>query len=387
MAALTVEAALTVTIIAALTALTIEAALTVTIITALTALTVEAALAVTVITALTALTVEAALTITIVLSLAALTIEAALTVAVVLSLAALTVEAALAVAIVLSLAALTRRTIPGSSGSTASHLSLAVCGLIALLRTIFLNRRRCRRCGSYRCRRLILLRYRHFRRNVHCGSLLHGSYVYLRLFLLLRHGIHALRLLNVPRNHLHAGRGRRRGQRLDGRAGRLLLRSAIIISLIAKTRSAIVSTLRASLLRGRAGALTLLASGILLIVDNDDGFLLLGHCRLCISLCRLCCILRRSLRLLCLGCGCTFLCLGCLLLGSNFHRLFRLCFLCILCLRCRLSLLCIVGTLLLRAAKGCPHHLLLLGIEATGCRLPLDSFSGKELQQLFILHL
>ena len=85
-----------------------------------------------------------------------------------------------------------------------AYLSLRTRLLSALgcLRTRLLSGLRC--CGRCRCLRL------YFRRlcgRLNCRRLCYGCYGRLCLFLLLRRGIYALRLLHVARYHLHARRG------------------------------------------------------------------------------------------------------------------------------------------------------------------------------------
>ena len=193
-----------------------------------------------------------------------------------------------------------------------------------------------RRCGSI----YVLLGSLRCRSSRSCGRLLYGC-GRLYFFLFLRCGIDALRLLRIARNHLHAGRGRRRRQRLNGHANGLLLRSSIVVTIIIP-RSSVITTLRAILRRSISGTLSL-PPGILLIIDNDDRFLLFRHASLSAALCGLRCGLRglsrlcrlRGLlrlvglfRILCLLCFLSLLCL--------------VSFLCLVCFLCLVSLLCLV---------------------------------------------
>ena len=420
-----------------MTTLTIIAALTLAVtLTILTALAIVAALALAVtLTILTALAIVAALALSVALTiLTALAIVAALALAVTLTiLTALAIVTTLALAVTLTiLATLTiiaalalTRHILAVSGARLTALALTLAALLrTTLRRALLGRRRLlllRRCmGRFYGRSILRSGGRRY--VFHYGRI---RYVYVFVFLLLRCGIHTLRLGRRGVHHLHAGRGGWRRERTDGRTRRLLLSGSaivvtIVISTIAVARSSALS-LRTPLLRcvpARA-----LVSGILLVVDNDDR-LFLFRSGLCIATLR-----RRSpVCIACLRCGLLCGCLGLfrcrLIFGRRLRGCLSRCLLALLlslgcyrslygslrlflsllivglrCFLCGIALLCIVSLLLslriLRAlrllrsaaAKCSPYHLLFGRVKSARCSLALNSLSCKELQQLFIFDL
>ena len=406
--ALTIEATLTVTIaiLTTLAALAIEAALTVAVVIVLATLTIEAALAITIIivlATLTALTIEAALAVTIVIVLTALTIKAALAVTIVIILTTLTVEVALTVTIlrrIISRLMITICLIVTSALIRCSLRVVTICLRSCLcMRLLLRSHRLCGRSRHILCygrngRADILLgslrcRSRRYRRSILYGN---GR---LYLFLLLRRRIYTLRLLRIARNHLYAGRGRRRCQRLNRCAHGLLLRSSVVVTTsIIIPRSSIITTLRTILHGAIIGTLSL-TSCILLIIDNDDRLLLFRQACLSAALCGLCCGLCRLCSLFGLFCLSRFLSLLCLVSLPCFLSLLCLvslpCFLslsCLVSLLCILGLLCLVGLLRvsrsLCAAECCSYDLLLLRIKSTRSSLALNTLVGKKLQKLFI---